>query len=146
MRSSFDEICREHGIAATHPRRVIYDVIIVHQGHPTPEEVYDEVRRQVPSVSLATVYNNLKLFEQMGMIREVAQPGSKSARYDANLAPHQHLVCVQCARMIDVQVQGLEGLQIPGDACRGFEIRHPKIYFEGLCQECQGSNREETGS
>jgi Fur family peroxide stress response transcriptional regulator len=142
LRPGFDELCRHHGIAATHPRRIIYDVVVGHMGHPTPEEVCEEVRRRVPSVSLATVYNNLKLFEQMGLIREVGPPGAKSARYDANLSGHQHLVCIRCKRMVDVFVSGLERLHLPEDQARGFEIRGSKVYFEGLCQDCQRSSPE----
>jgi Fur family transcriptional regulator, peroxide stress response regulator len=141
----FDEFCQHHGIAATHPRRVVYDIVIRHMGHPTPEEVFEEARREMPSVSLATVYNNLKLFEQMGLIREVAPPGARSARYDANLSTHQHLVCVHCDQMFDVHATGLQDIELPEDERHGFEIRGSKVYFEGLCQGCQRSHAQETG-
>ena len=134
---AFDDLCRRHGIAATHPRRVVWDVVAGHLGHPTPEEVYEKVRQQVPSVSLATVYKNLKLFEEFGLIREVGQPGAKSARYDANLEEHQHLICTGCGRMMDVLVDGLEGIHVPETQSMGFVIQSSKIYFEGLCQDCQ---------
>jgi Fur family peroxide stress response transcriptional regulator len=59
---SFRELCRENGIAATHQRQVLYEVMKTMLGHPSPEEVYALVRKKVPAISLATVYKNIHLF------------------------------------------------------------------------------------
>jgi Fur family peroxide stress response transcriptional regulator len=142
--TSFEAFCQQHGIAATHPRRVIYEALLEHDGHPSPELVYEAVRSQVPSVSLATIYKNLKLFEDVGLVREVSYPGAKSARYDVNLTDHQHLVCLRCETMVDVVVGALQHLRLPEEQAHGFAIHSSKVYFEGLCQDCQRTSLEGT--
>ncbi|MGF7180733.1 Fur family transcriptional regulator [Tunturiibacter psychrotolerans] len=65
---SFREVCPKNGIAVTHQRQVLYEVMKTMHGHPSPEEVY----AQVPAISLATVYKNLHLFVESGVFREVS--------------------------------------------------------------------------
>jgi Fur family transcriptional regulator, peroxide stress response regulator len=55
---SFRELCQEQGIAVTHQRQVLYEVMKTMHGHPSPEEVYAKVKKRVPAISLATVYKN----------------------------------------------------------------------------------------
>ena len=70
--SDFLFLCREHGLAATHQRRVIYETVMSLEGHPSPELIYDAVRKKIPSISLATVYKNVRTFLESGMLREVS--------------------------------------------------------------------------
>ena len=64
---SFRELCRENGIAVTHQRQVLYEVMKTMHGHPSPEEVYARVKKKVPAISLATVYKNIHLFVESGV-------------------------------------------------------------------------------
>ena len=67
---SFRELCQENGIALTHQRQVLYEVMKTMHGHPSPEEVYAQVKKRVPAISLATVYKNIRLFLANGIFRE----------------------------------------------------------------------------
>ena len=58
----FRELAAEHGLAVTHQRQVVFEAVIASHGHYSPEDIYATVRRRIPSISLATVYNNLRLF------------------------------------------------------------------------------------
>jgi len=58
----FRELAWKHGLAATHQRQVVYETVIASHGHRSPEQIYAAVRKRIPSISLATVYNNLRLF------------------------------------------------------------------------------------
>ena len=76
---------------------------------------------------------------------EAATPWHQDEAYaDANLEEHQHLICTGCGRMMDVLVDGMEGLHVPATQSLGFVIQSSKIYFEGLCQDCQ--NRTAAGA
>jgi Fur family peroxide stress response transcriptional regulator len=69
---SFRELCWENGIAVTHQRQVLYEVMKMMHGHPSPEEADARVKKRVPAISLATVYNNIHLFVESGVFREVS--------------------------------------------------------------------------
>src|ERR1700733_14715183 len=87
----FRELAAKHGLAVTHQRQVVYEAVIASHGHYSPEDIYAAVRRRIPSISLATVYNNLRLFIECGLLREVT-PHASTLRVDGNLEPHHHLV------------------------------------------------------
>ncbi len=98
----FRELAGKHGLAATHQRQVIYEAVVAAHGHYSPETIYAEVRRRTPSISLATVYNNLRLFVDTGLLREVS-PHASTLRVDGNLEPHHHLVCTRCKSVQDIE-------------------------------------------
>src|ERR1039458_9661191 len=85
----FRELAAKHGLAVTHQRQVVYEAVIASHGHYSPEDIYAAVRRRIPSISLATVYNNLRLFIKCGMLREV--PHATTLRVDGNLKPHHQI-------------------------------------------------------
>ena len=60
--NEFRQLCREHRLAATHQRQKIYETLMRRPGHHSPEEIYERVKQDLPSISLATVYKNLKTF------------------------------------------------------------------------------------
>ena len=66
------------------------------------KDIYAAVRRRIPSISLATVYNNLRLFIECGLLREVT-PHASTLRVDGNLEPHHHLVCSRCKSVQDIE-------------------------------------------
>jgi Fur family peroxide stress response transcriptional regulator len=66
------ELCRDNGIALTHPRQVLYEVMKAMHGHPSPEGIYARLKKKIPAISLATVYKNTHLFVESGVFREVS--------------------------------------------------------------------------
>ena len=66
----FRELAAKHGLAVTHQRQVVFEAVIASHGHHSPENIYAAVRHRIPSISLATVYNNLRLFIECGLLRE----------------------------------------------------------------------------
>lgn len=136
--SNFRELCRRHGLAVTHQRAVIYDSLMSAPGHPSPEEVYEVVRRQIPSISLATVYKTLHTFVESGVLREVS-PHHGSIRVDPTTKPHHHLVCTNCKAVLDLDEEALKPPQIVGKIPKGFRVRSVSIELHGLCQKCSKS-------
>lgn len=122
-------------MAVTHQRQVIFETLAEMAGHPSPEAVYALVRKRIPSISLATVYKNLKIFEEHGMIREVS-PHHGTARFETNAAPHHHLVCLQCKAILDVPAGNIGPVRMPKRTPAGFRIQRYTIEMLGICGEC----------
>jgi Fe2+ or Zn2+ uptake regulation protein len=130
----FDGLCREHSLAATHQRRIIFQAVTAYPGHYSPEEVYAAVREEIPSISLATVYKNLKTFVDAGILREVS-PHHGSLRVDPNLKPHHHLVCRKCKSITDIDAKYLDPVRVRC-APPGFNIEQFSVDILGLCSKC----------
>jgi Fur family peroxide stress response transcriptional regulator len=132
----FRELCRENGIAVTHQRQVLYEVMKTMHGHPSPEEVYAKVRKKVPAISLATVYKNIHLFVENGVFREVSMHHG-SVRVEMNGEEHHHMVCSKCKAITDIGEDEL-GLvakrnKLPG----GFLVERYAVDVIGVCAKCQ---------
>src|SRR5436309_4031469 len=104
-------LCRRHNLVATHQRRVIYETVMSLHGHPSPELIYEKVKRKIPSISLATIYNNIRTFLENGMLREVSMHHG-SLRVEPNDHEHHHLVCVRCRQISDVDHENLGPIRI----------------------------------
>ncbi|MEG2413387.1 MAG: transcriptional repressor [Clostridia bacterium] len=84
-------------------RQAVIDVLKSTKEHPSAESVYDECKKVIPSISLGTVYRNLALLEEQGDIIKVATVNGKD-RYDADLSPHNHIVCRSCGKVSDASL------------------------------------------
>ncbi|HEY0785846.1 MAG TPA: transcriptional repressor [Acidobacteriaceae bacterium] len=134
--SQFRRICEQAGLAVTHQRQVIYEVLAATDGHPSPEEVYARVRRRIPAISLATVYKNIHLFIESGIFDQVSMHHG-SMRVETNRAPHYHLVCTGCKSILDME-GGLPGLkEIEERLPRGFRVERLAVDVVGVCEGCQ---------
>jgi Fur family transcriptional regulator, peroxide stress response regulator len=132
----FRELCAAAGIAVTHQRQILFEVLQEIPGHPSPEEVYVRVKHQIPSVSLATVYKNIHLFLESGIFREVSLHHG-SLRVETNLRPHHHLVCVVCKSIRDVDEEELGFVRRPGKLPGGFLAERFSVDILGRCASCQ---------
>ena len=133
---SFREICQKNGIAVTHQRQVLYEVMKSMHGHPSPEEVYAKVKKKVPAISLATVYKNIHLFVESGVFRKMSLHHG-SVRVEMNDEPHHHMVCSKCRKITDI---GEKELGLAGKRNRlpdGFLVERYAVDVIGLCAKCQ---------
>jgi Fur family peroxide stress response transcriptional regulator len=133
---SFRELCQEHGIAVTHQRQVLFEVMKTMHGHPSPEEVYARVKKKVPAISLATVYKNIHLFVESGVFSKVSMHHG-SLRVEMNEEAHHHMVCSKCKAITDIGEKEL-GLvskkdKLPG----GFLVERYAVDVIGICAKCQ---------
>jgi len=129
------EKCRQRGVKLTPQRIAIFECLIQHAGHPSAEEVYQEVLARYPTLSCATVYNTLELLAELGEVREVIVDELRR-RYDANVEPHQHAVCRQCHRIMDVEVDAATALRQTDLQTYGFAVEAVTVQFTGLCAPC----------
>ena len=130
----FIEVCRKKRLKATHQRLVIYRAIAGSADHPSADMVYKEVRRQHPTVSLATVYKTLETFKRVGLVSEVG-PFHENTRYEANLAPHHHLICTQCKRIEDLYEPFLNAIPLPEQLKEHHVLGHT-VWVHSLCRDC----------
>jgi Fur family peroxide stress response transcriptional regulator len=131
----FREVCASHGLTATHQRQVIWETLMKLEGHPSPEEVYDHVHKLIPSISLATIYKNIRMFIEHGLLAEVSLHHG-SARLETNMDPHHHLVCTQCRAIEDLGEDDLEPARLKKPAPQGFRVHRYSIEVHGLCSKC----------
>jgi Fur family transcriptional regulator, peroxide stress response regulator len=134
--AQFTSLCREHGLAATHQRRVIYETVMSLDGHPSPERIYEAVRKEIPSISLATVYKNVRTFLESGMLREVSMHHG-SVRVEANESEHYHLVCTRCRRITDLDAKSVQVRPLAKRrTLRGFQVTRISVDVLGICAAC----------
>ena len=137
---------RDRGLRLTGPRHAVLEVVRGIKTHPTAEEVHRLVIRRAPGVSLGTVYRNLRLLVEAGLLGEL--PGPR-ARFDANTRAHHHFTCLRCGRIADVEAPVAEpesrGLSKLVEARTGLTITHHRIDFFGHCRKCQAHGRTRPG-
>jgi Fur family peroxide stress response transcriptional regulator len=131
----FRQLAWKCGLAATHQRRVVYEAVVGSHGHHSPEKIYAAVRRKIPSISLATVYNNLRLFVERGLLREVT-PHASTLLVDGNLEPHHHLVCSRCKSVQDIEGEFIDFERLSRQLPDGFDLTEPLVEVFGLCRRC----------
>lgn len=133
--TSFRKLCADKGLAVTHQRQVIWETLIQMQGHPSPEEVYGLVRDRIPSISLATVYKNVRTFIEQGLLAELSLHHG-SARLETNVTPHHHMVCLRCRGIVDLADEELEPVRLRKRAPDGFQIHRFSVEVIGICMRC----------
>jgi Fur family transcriptional regulator, peroxide stress response regulator len=137
---------RDRGFRLTAPRHAVLEVVRGIKAHPTAEEVHRLVTRRAPGVSLGTVYRNLRLLVDAGLLGEL--PGPR-ARFDANTRAHHHFTCLRCGRIVDVEAPLAEpasrALSKRVAARTGLTITHHRIEFFGRCRECRAQGRARAG-
>lgn len=124
------------GWRVTPQRRAVAGVLVGTHVHLTAEEIHAAAQRNLPELSLATVYNSLNELVAMGEVGEVRGVGA-SVRYDPNVHQlHHHLVCERCGLIMDVQPGGIEGLHLTADERHGFVVGSTEVVFRGVCSRC----------
>jgi len=104
--------------------------------HPTADWIHEEVRKEVPNISLGTVYRNLKTMKERGEILELSSAGGLG-RFDGNAENHYHFRCDRCGRVYDIDEPIDRTIDQRVAARTGFEVFQHRLEFRGLCIECQ---------
>ena len=125
-------------------RDAILDYLRKSKAHPSAETIYTDLKAEIPDLAMGTVYRNLTLFKEKGMVSSVATV-SGVERFDANTDPHVHFICSNCDAVID-----LNDMEIPkalsqlAAKCCGGSVDGCQLSFTGLCHECINNERMET--
>lgn len=122
-------------------RGFVLDAVRRTQGlHPTADTLYNVIREQSPSVSLATVYRNLNQLAEAGQIARVSIPGSAD-RFDPVPDGHSHLFCKECGAVVDIPATALPDIVGPVQSATGCVVELCGFVFYGLCSDCAASSK-----
>lgn len=124
------------GHRLTPQRQAIYELLRARDDHPSAEDLYREIRQQYPMISLATVYNTLELFVELGLATELGF-ATTARRYDGDPRPHVNLLCIECGQIVDLWDEALASLAQGVAARSGFELLSGRYEFHGLCPTCR---------
>jgi Fur family transcriptional regulator, peroxide stress response regulator len=131
--------CKKKGLSVTYQRLAVFKSLTSNPSHPTAEDIYNQVKAEHPTISLATVYKNLEVLARNNIISKVT-PLHDLARFDIDTGLHHHAVCIKCRNIIDIPDDGFDSLSIPIRISSGFEVKNYKIQFEGICNSCSKLN------
>lgn len=130
------EKLRSRQISVTPQRLAVLSNLEGRRDHPTAEQIYQEVRHQMPSISFNTVYKTLEVFCQKGLVIKV-NPLHEVARYDIETDHHAHLICRNCHFIVDLPDEVAPAPALPKEARAGFQLERHSLIFWGLCPRCQ---------
>ena len=119
----------------TKQRKSVLRVIRESDKHLTANEVFDDARRLLPGISLATVYNSLRYLTNKGLIGEI-RFGTGAKLYDRKLTRHDHAVCNDCGKLVDLEMPLPDGLLEDAANRSNFEGATIELTLRGLCPEC----------
>ena len=137
--AEFAARCRRGGLAVTPQRLAIIRALLASAEHPRADAVYARVRKQHPHISLATVHRTLETLCDIGEARKVTMLHD-SARYDGNLMPHHHVICVKCRRIRDIEIPEIDQLLAGRSGLGEFKLLGSSLEIQALCDRC-GSKR-----
>ena len=131
------ERLRERGCRITPQRLAILRILAASVGHPTAEHIFDQIRSEFPTTSLATVYKTIATLKELGEVLEL-EFSNESNRYDGNKPyPHAHLICVKCHDIVDPDMDILDGLPQQMAARAGYQLISHRFDIYGICPRCQ---------
>jgi Fur family peroxide stress response transcriptional regulator len=130
------EALRSKGYKATPQRIAICRFALSSRDHPTAQQVYDDVRKIHPTVSLATVYKTLQVLRNLDLIQELDLPHGQ-ARFDSYMKPHINLICLQCGNIIDLDDTTALEITSKVAAAARFKPKGQRIDIFGTCRRCR---------
>jgi len=133
-------ICREnigqqllqHQIKPSYPRIRILEYLLTTKNHPTVEQIYKGLLKELPTLSKTTVYNTLNLFVHANIVRVVTIEDNET-RYDADVSQHGHFKCLCCGGIYDFYFSSDD---IKTADLNDFQITTKDVYYKGICPKC----------
>lgn len=133
---SYRQFLRDKGLKSTRQRdRIVAEFFRKHQ-HLTVEELLENVRRQDPHIGYATVYRTLKLLTESGLASKREFGGGRARFEHVTAHHHDHLICMDCGKIIEFENAQIEKLQQKVCQTHGFQLLHHKMELYGTCRNC----------
>ncbi|MFD1850490.1 peroxide-responsive transcriptional repressor PerR [Oceanobacillus bengalensis] len=127
---------KESGVRITPQRHAVLEYLLNSMIHPTADEIYKALEGKFPNMSVATVYNNLRVLREVGLVRELTY-GDSSSRFDCNTTKHYHIICDQCGKIVDFHYPSLDEVESLAEQVTGFDVSHHRLEVYGTCKECK---------
>ena len=123
------------GLKYSRQREAVLHYLRSTKSHPTAENVFTEIRKEFPKISLGTVYRNLNLLVEHGEIIRL-NCGDGVEHFDATIAPHNHFICRRCGAVIDLEMDSIDRINQEANKHFPGEVEGHEIYFYGSCEKC----------
>lgn len=127
-------------IRMTPQRHAILEFLLSARTHPTADDIYKALETKFPNMSVATVYNNLRVFKEVGLVRELTY-GDSSSRFDSNTTDHYHVICQNCGKIVDFHYPGLDEVETLAEHVTGFKVTEHRMEIYGECPGCQNNQK-----
>jgi len=118
----------------TQQLKVVWDAIKDETSHPTADQIYEKVRRTMPTISLGTVYRNLQ--KLVGEKKLKVLTLGRTQRFDPMVDRHDHFICERCNRVYDIAVKSTEKVLSPSLPRQGFKVTAHQVTLYGICKSC----------
>ncbi|MBK7143039.1 MAG: transcriptional repressor [bacterium] len=139
----FYDICDRHQVKVTRAREEVFRAVASSELHPDVETIYKGVQKRIPRVSLDTVYRAVRLLRDLHLLHTVDSSPDR-IRFDANLGPHHHFVCIQCETVYDFQSREYRALRTPAAAQMIGRVQETRIELRGICHHCSEATGKAT--
>ena len=127
---------RDNGYKITPQRLAIVKILANSDGHPSVENIHVQIKKDFPTMSLATVYKNIILIKSLGEVLELGFPDG-SNRYDGSKPyPHPHVICIKCKKIVDPDLDSLDDMKKEVANETNFKILNHRLDFFGICGNC----------
>src|SRR5690625_7965912 len=126
---------KRSGVRITPQRHAVLEYLLTSMSHPTADEIYKALEQKFPNMSVATVYNKLRILREIGLVRELTY-GDDSSRFDSNMKEHYHIICNECGKIVDFHYPTLDEIESLAEKVSGFEIDYHRMELYGKCEEC----------
>jgi len=123
------------GVRITPQRHAILEYLIDSMTHPTADDIYKALADKFPNMSVATVYNNLRVFREVGLVKELTY-GDAASRFDFITGDHYHMICESCGKIVDFHYPGLNEVEQLASHVTGFEVNSHRLEVYGTCPSC----------
>lgn len=132
---------QKKGIRITPQRFAILEYLMENDNHPTADEIYHALEDKFAKMSVATVYNNLRMLTDLKIIKELSY-GDHASHFDFVTQEHYHAICRSCGKIVDFYYPGLEDVELAAGQLTGFLVDEHRLEVYGLCPECQNKNQD----
>ena len=132
---------RQAGLRVTSGRLAICRLLAQSTKHPTAADVFERLRGDHPTLSLATVYNTLNTLLALGLLSEIGEVGDHQRHYDPNPNLHANLVCTNCHQILDLEDRELHTVRRRIAQQSGYQLQGARVVFYGLCPKCAQSHK-----
>lgn len=132
---------REKGVRITETRKAVIDFIIQSHDHPSADMIYQALLPAFPNMSLATVYNNLKVLIDEGFVSELKVRNDTTTYYDFMGHQHLNVICEKCGRIADIDLD-LPDVQQEAADQTGYQITKSQMVVYGICPDCVARQQE----
>jgi Fe2+ or Zn2+ uptake regulation protein len=135
-RESLRRMLDRQGASFTRQRATVFEYLRQVKHHPTAEEVFVAVKKELPKISLATVYKNLEALVACGAASKLSF-GDSAARYEIRTDPHYHTRCLKCGLITDVNPATVKQLMKLIEVPSGFKVQDYRVELLGYCKSCK---------